>query len=714
MYRSRMPKLALLAAITFLLGGCMSFVDPGGGTPYTPGPTTIIHIAEIHENRPAVEREAFPLFEGAQWIYRNATVDFNPEIHPASLLFREVQALVYCIDPHTGEAWECFVTSASEFPGPDLTMYLHRGRDGVLAFDQNLHDPQFDFPGYLLMPRTVVPGDLWAYNVPFAYPEGNRAATAEIYWDRATLCTELDDLDATTVFIRRAFGAEPVGISSQVSSVLGAYTSLFRDAYKIEAYDGIHVFPGGSWFTTEPTFVWTVPGIGIVKRVMNSGSVELLSFVKPEEVLLLDEETAPGVQQAEIGSPILIQLRGFDPRQSTDLNWYVSEMSFEAAEPSSKPILAEDDESRFYHDITTEGDRLLTGAYVFRFRAVEPGYATIRLKADRVHEDGDITERVYHLRLGEFNSTPIAGNDTATIEEDSPIVLTIQQGEPSIGSLEILPLLVNDSDRDPGDRLWFEAFETEPQKGTLEHVELGQAGTTGYRQWFVYQPNPDATGQDRFEYRIRDRAGATATGRITILITPVNDAPEGGSDAFSIQEDSDLTIEPPGLLENDFDVDGDLLSARPDRAPEHGTVEVHEDGSFLYRPDPDWSGTDAFTYLASDGDADSAPVAVSITVHPMNDAPVALPDVVEASPGDVHRVIAVLDNDLDPDEGDTLRILAIITDPIHGTAIHDGYRILYSVPATTTAAEDTLTYRISDPHGQTATAAVTVTIGQSP
>ena len=46
---------------------------------------------------------------------------------------------------------------------------------------------------------------------------------------------------------------------------------------------------------------------------------------------------------------------------------------------------------------------------------------------------------------------------------------------------------------------------------------------------------------------------------------------------------------------------------------EHGTVTLNDDGSFVYRPDPDFNREDSFQYVANDGTADSNVATVTIT-----------------------------------------------------------------------------------------------------
>ncbi len=79
-----------------------------------------------------------------------------------------------------------------------------------------------------------------------------------------------------------------------------------------------------------------------------------------------------------------------------------------------------------------------------------------------------------------------------------------------------------------------------------------------------------------------------------------------------------------GVLANDTDVEGDLLlGATLVSGPSNGTLAFKGDGTFSYTPNPNFHGTDTFTYRANDGRADSAVTTVTITVTPVNDPPAA-------------------------------------------------------------------------------------------
>ena len=56
--------------------------------------------------------------------------------------------------------------------------------------------------------------------------------------------------------------------------------------------------------------------------------------------------------------------------------------------------------------------------------------------------------------------------------------------------------------------------------------------------------------------------------------------------------------------------------------PSNGTLTLNPDGFFTYTPDLNFNGTDSFTYRANDGELESDPATVAITVDPVNDAPV--------------------------------------------------------------------------------------------
>ncbi len=116
---------------------------------------------------------------------------------------------------------------------------------------------------------------------------------------------------------------------------------------------------------------------------------------------------------------------------------------------------------------------------------------------------------------------------------------------------------------------------------------------------------------------------------MTITVTGVNDAPVAVNDTASTAEETAVSG---NVLGNDTDVDtGTTLTATLVASPAHGAVTLNADGSFTYTPAANFSGTDSFTYTASDGTAVSNVATVTITVTAVNDAPVAVNDAATAA-----------------------------------------------------------------------------------
>ena len=112
------------------------------------------------------------------------------------------------------------------------------------------------------------------------------------------------------------------------------------------------------------------------------------------------------------------------------------------------------------------------------------------------------------------------------------------------------------------------------------------------------------------------------THNVSVLLntTVTNRAPTANPDAYSTTEDTPLTVAAPGVLANDSDPEHDPLSAVLVSGPSHGTLTLNPDGSFTYTPATNHTGSDSFTYQASDGTLTSELATVTLTVT-VNDTP---------------------------------------------------------------------------------------------
>ena len=131
---------------------------------------------------------------------------------------------------------------------------------------------------------------------------------------------------------------------------------------------------------------------------------------------------------------------------------------------------------------------------------------------------------------------------------------------------------------------------------------------------FTYVPDEGFLGTDGFTYRARDAFG-NLSNEATVTINVINRAPTAFDDDYEVTAGDTLEIPAPGVLGNDTDPDGDTLTAILQTDVSNGTLDLESDGGFTYTPDEDFDGEDTFTYVASDGDLQSAPATVTITVE---------------------------------------------------------------------------------------------------
>ncbi|NPE53577.1 tandem-95 repeat protein, partial [Dickeya dadantii] len=178
---------------------------------------------------------------------------------------------------------------------------------------------------------------------------------------------------------------------------------------------------------------------------------------------------------------------------------------------------------------------------------------------------GGVATGTLTITVTAVNDAPVAGSDTATTLEDTPVTVDV---------------LANDSDVD-GNPLTVTA-------ATAGHgtVVINADGT------LTYTPNANFNGTDTVTYTVSDGAGGVVTGTLTITVTAVNDAPVAGADTATTAEDTPVTVD---VLANDSDVDGNPLTVTAATAG-NGAVVINADGTLTYTPNSNFNGTDTVTY----------------------------------------------------------------------------------------------------------------------
>lgn len=196
-----------------------------------------------------------------------------------------------------------------------------------------------------------------------------------------------------------------------------------------------------------------------------------------------------------------------------------------------------------------------------------------------------------------------------------------------------------------------------------------------------------------------------------------NIAPRAQPDSYTTAEDTPLTVNAAsGVLKNDTDPNADTMTAVLVTAPTRAaTFTLNADGGFTYTPAQNVFGTDSFTYRASDGALTSTPVTVTITVTPVNDAPVvqnAAYSMDEDTTLRVHVAQGMMSKASDPD-GDRLT-LAVVTRPANGALAFNPSGSFTYTPRRNFFGTDTFTVRASDGALTSAPAAVTITVSPMP
>src|SRR5207248_146545 len=141
--------------------------------------------------------------------------------------------------------------------------------------------------------------------------------------------------------------------------------------------------------------------------------------------------------------------------------------------------------------------------------------------------------------------TPVANNQSVTTPEDTS-----------------KSIVVTGSDVDSTNLTY--AILAGPTNGAIS----GFNSSTGA---LLYTPATNYNGPDSFTFTVSD-GSLQATGLVSITVTPVNDAPVATSDSYSLFKNTTLSVPVSGVLTNDTDPDGDLLTALLVTGPTHAAA----------------------------------------------------------------------------------------------------------------------------------------------
>lgn len=185
-----------------------------------------------------------------------------------------------------------------------------------------------------------------------------------------------------------------------------------------------------------------------------------------------------------------------------------------------------------------------------------------------------------------------------------------------------------------------------------------------------------------------------------------NDAPTANGAEYSIDEDQ--------VVEESLsasDPDGDALTYVITKDGTLGTVSLVDltQGTFKYRPHANESGTDTFTFLVNDGNADSSEATVTISIAPIEDAPEARSVEFRIDAGaTLEATLPGFDGDGDPLTYD------IISAPSQGSlSLTDSTTGAFVYDSVGAEGVQTITYSVSDGKVISDPGTVTISINRS-
>ncbi|MGC8742442.1 MAG: Ig-like domain-containing protein, partial [Verrucomicrobiia bacterium] len=273
------------------------------------------------------------------------------------------------------------------------------------------------------------------------------------------------------------------------------------------------------------------------------------------------------------------------------------------------------------------------------------------------------------INITDVNEKPIANPQNVTTAEDTAKVITLTGSDPENGTLTYTIL-------------------TQPAHGTL----------SGTPPNVTYTPAANYNGADSFTFKVNDGTFDSDPATVSITVNSVNDAPVANPQSVTTAEDTQVNITLTGS-----DVENDPLTFAIVTPPAHGTLSGTPP-NVTYTPAADYNGADSFTFKVNDGQLDSLPATISITITAVNDPPVANSQTLTTDE-DIPINITLTGSDVD---GDDLSFV-IDTPPAHGTLSGTAPNIVYT-PGANYFGSDSFTFKAFDGTVYSAPATVSITI----
>ncbi|HIB48713.1 MAG TPA: tandem-95 repeat protein [Flavobacteriaceae bacterium] len=323
------------------------------------------------------------------------------------------------------------------------------------------------------------------------------------------------------------------------------------------------------------------------------------------------------------------------------------------------------------------------------------------------------SETFDNLAAGTYTITAIDGNlcnDTVEVTILENCTIAVNDFRDTVVNVPINGnVLTNDEDLE-GDNQVVTTLTVTSDQGVV--VNIAADGS------FTYNPPADYTGGDFFMYSIEDDGNPQATDSATVFIR-INPIGQNNTIANADAVFTEVGVAIPGnVLTNDVDLEGDnqTVTNPGTYTLPGGELVLNADGTFVYTPNPGFTGTDTFTYDIIDDNVlpatDSAVLTITVVGDPAMNYTFAVDDGYGGNQG-ATITGNVLDNDFDPEGDDQTVDVAISPSggPANGsvTLNADG-SFSYTPNDPTFFGNDSFVYSIFDNGSPVATDSATVSI----
>ena len=382
----------------------------------------------------------------------------------------------------------------------------------------------------------------------------------------------------------RTFAVTSVNATPTVAAITGASTVNIGATLTLES-----TTPGGTWSSSN-TSVATVNSTGIVTGVAIGTAT--ISYT-----------LSSGACSGTATKVITISPGNTPPVAVADS--YTVSRSGTLTVPANTGVLSNDTDAN-------------PGTTLTAIKVLNPAFGTVTFNSDGsfvyVHAGGTETSDSFTYKV---NDGTVDGNTVTVTLAITPVsnsAPVAQIDSYNVGYLATTivsapGVLANDTDINNNPMTAIKV--TNPLFGIL--TAFNSDGS------FTYQHTGAAATTDSFTYKVSDGTAEGNTVTVTLNVVRANQAPLAFNDLYGLTRGSTVAVSAPGVLSNDSDPDGDIITAIKLSDPVHGVLTFNSNGSFTYVHGGGTNDSDSFTYKVNDGKIDGNTVTVSL--------PIALPGI---------------------------------------------------------------------------------------